>query len=399
MKSKVLSPEMRLLLACGRSRLDTRQQQIIIERCQGILDWKRFLDLAGEHSVLPLIWHCLRAVGVTVLPPEVGDELHRRAEENARWALQVTAELIRLAQLLKSAGIRMLPLKGTVLALQIHGNLGLRAAGDLDVFVDPARFWDTERLLLENGYERVYPSFELSPAQTRSHLATDHHSVYQRRGSDVQIEIHWQWTNNPLLFPFSFDDAWRKQLPVKVGGISVAGLPAEELLLYLCIHGAVSEWSRLKWLCDIPELLAAHPELDMQRVVMLARQLGVSRMLAQGFLLANELLDTPVPEPVAELAQQDTAVARLVRLAHQALLEDKPYWYAIGFRQLAHVFYELGLRPELRYKWRSLYCISLRTKDYAVIRLPDGLFPLYFLLRPFIWGIRQLQKHRESLRA
>ena len=176
----------------------------------------------------------------------------------------------------------------------------------------------------------------------------------------------------------------------------MAVLPGEELLLYLCVHGAISEWCRLKWLCDIPELLAFDRSIVLERVITRAKQLGVSRMLAQGLLLAHELLDLPLLPAIAALARQDSIVRNLVEQARWALLQGGPYWEAVGGRQLAHIPYMLKLRPEFAYKWRSLYCFSLRTEDYAVIHLPDRLFFLYFLLRPFIWGFRQLQKYRQQ---
>ena len=42
-------------------------------------------------------------------------------------------------------------------------------------------------------------------------------------------------------------------------------LPAERLLLYLCVHGALDGWLRLTWLADIGALLHTMPRSNLPR--------------------------------------------------------------------------------------------------------------------------------------
>jgi hypothetical protein len=396
MNISTITPEMRLLLLCARKTLPPSDHSRVASLLREPLDWKLFLDRVDQHQVAPLVWHCLRTTPNLALPVELQDALRRRVEANTWSVLQLSTELARLVKRLEQAGIRAIPLKGPVLALTAYGSLALRQGGDLDLLVDPARFWEAERVVLQAGYSRLQPRFELSPAQAAAHFKIDHHSVYEHSVRGVTVELHWQWTQNALLFPLNFEEAWRKRVPLTVGGVTMAVLPGEELLLYLCVHGAISEWCRLKWLCDIPQLLALTPGIGVESLITRAQQLGVSRMLAQGWLLAHELLDTPLPSPLAALAQQDRSIPALVERARWILLQGIPYREDSGTGQLTHIPYRLKLRPEFAYKWRSLYGFSLRTEDYAVIRLPDRLFPLYFLLRPFIWAFRQRQKRRQQ---
>ncbi len=395
-RPKTITPELRLLLLCARKTLPPCYHDRVGTLLQQPLDWERFLHLADQHQVAPLVWHSLQSATNLSVPTELESALHQRVEANTWNVLALTTELARLVRRLEQAGIRIIPLKGPVLALMVYGNLVLRQGGDLDLLVDPTRFWEAERILLDAGYTRLEPRFELSPAQTAAHFKTDHHSVYRHSARGFEVELHWRWTQNALLFPLSFEETWQKRIPLTIGGLTLAALPVEDLLLYLCVHGAVSEWCRLKWLCDIPQLLPQAPGTDLERLITRARQLGVSRMLAQGWLLAHEMLDTPLPPVIAALAQRDPTVLTLVKLARRALLCGQPHWEDSGWRQLAHIPYSLKFRPEFAYKWRSLYCFALRTEDYAVIRLPDRLFPLYFLLRPLIWVFRQRQKRRQQ---
>ncbi|MFO1433618.1 MAG: nucleotidyltransferase family protein [Candidatus Competibacteraceae bacterium] len=390
-----LTPEMRLLLLCAHKTLPPFSYDRVGALLRQPLDWQRFLQLADRHQVAPLVWHSLQSAPNLTLPTEVESALRQRAEANTWAMLARTAELARLVQLLEQADIRAMPLKGPVLALMAYGNLALRQGGDLDLLVDPARFWEAERILLNAGYTRQHPHFELSPLQAAANFKIDHHSIYRHDARGFEVELHWQWTQNAFLFPLSFEEAWQQRIPLLIGGVTMATLPGEDLLLYLCVHGAASEWCRLKWLCDIPELLALVQRTGLEHVIARAKQLGVSRLLAQGLLLAHELLDTPLPSVITALAQQERIVSTLIERPHRALFRDRSLWDDSVGRRLAHLFYSLNFRPEFAYKWRSLYCFCLRTEDYAVIRLPDRLFPLYFLLRPFIWLFRQRQKHRQ----
>ncbi len=387
---------MRLLLLCARKTLPPSDHSRVASLLREPLNWNLFLDRLDQHQIAPLVWHCLRATPNLALSVELQNALRQRVEANTWSVLQLSAELARLVKRLEQAGIRVIPLKGPVLALTAYGSLALRQGGDLDLLVEPARFGEAERVLLQAGYTRLLPSCELGPTQTAAHFKINHHSVYKHSTQGIIVELHWQWVQNPLLFPLSFEDAWQKRLPLTIGGVTMASLPGEELLLYLCVHGAISEWSRLKWLCDIPQLLVPEQGIGLEQVITRAKQLGVSRMLAQGVLLAHEMLDTPLPSSIAALAQQDPVVSTLVKRARRALLRGRLFWDDSVGRQLAHLPYMLKLRPEFAYKWRSVYCLSLRTEDYAVIRLPDRLFPLYFLLRPFLWGFRRLQRRRQQ---
>jgi hypothetical protein len=56
------------------------------------------------------------------------------------------------------------------------------------------------------------------------------------------------------------------------------------------------------------------------------------------------------------------------------------------------VSYRLKLRANFGYKWHNLYFYSLWTEDWQLVRLPDRLLVLYFVLRPFLWIIRRLKQ-------
>jgi hypothetical protein len=394
-----LSAEWQLLLACARTRLTPAQQEAVAARVPAVTDWPGFLQLVDRQAVAPLVWRSLTGGRQVNLPEAVRVGLRQRVERNTHQALLLAAELARLVRRFEQAGIRVIPLKGPVLAVQLYGDLALRHAGDLDLLVDPQRFDEAEQIALELGYTRFLPSFTLSPAQAAAHRKAYYHSVYNHQELPITVELHWQWTENDQLFPLSFEDTWLRCGRLTIGGVALAVLPLDVLLLYLCTHGAKEEWCCLKWLCDLPIWLAVATADDLSRAATQARLLGVERPLAEGLQLAGDIFDILLPLPLHTLIPIDPVTTTLVRQSRQSLCEEQPFLRTPGFRQLWHVWYMLKLRPEFAYKRRCLYCMALRTEDYGLIPLPDWLFPLYFLLRPLIWACRQPLKRRQIARS
>ena len=103
------------------------------------------------------------------------------------------------------------------------------------------------------GYVRFEPQARLTPRRLRSYLA------HQK---DFSYEHPWPAWSSICIGGFS---GIRSCPPMPVSrrlartgstlGPSASDLPAPRLLLYLCVHGALDGWLRLKWLADIGALL------------------------------------------------------------------------------------------------------------------------------------------------
>jgi hypothetical protein len=66
----------------------------------------------------------------------------------------------------------------------------------------------------------------------------------------------------------------------------------------LCVHGTKHVWERLGWICDVAELIRAHPAMDWQRVMALAKSSKSLRMVQLGLFLAHTVLQAELPEHV-----------------------------------------------------------------------------------------------------
>jgi hypothetical protein len=297
-------------------------------------------------------------------------------------------------QLFERASIPVIPLKGPVLAMQAYGMLALRHVGDLDLLINPASVEDANRILADAGYIRTIPGFTLSPSQTRAFMKIRKDFSYIHGTRAVHVELHWRWSQNAYLFPLSFEEIYARRVFVKISSTCIAAMPREALLLYLCAHGAHTGWFRLKWLCDIPALIDDSMRLDMSTLVRQAHDLGVLRMLSQGLLLAHHVLEMSLPSPISEIIRQDRIVPGLVNIAKQALVKDAYFWteQAPVSWMPVQAFYRLKLRANFRYKWHIIYFYSLWTEDWELVRLPDRLLVLYFVLRPFLRIMRRLKQ-------
>jgi len=385
------SPEMNLLLACARTQLRTIDVERIVTCGQAPLDWQVFQQLVFRHRIAPLVWQSLGCIDSLTIPHDTQEALREEVDRNTLYALMQAEELVGLLHRFENAGIRVMPLKGPVLAMQAYGNLGLRHAGDIDLLIDPTSVWDADRILTESGYVQTVPGFPLRGGQIKAFMTLRKDFTYTHLERGFHIELHWRWSQNAHLFPVHFEDVWARREGIKLGGSCVAAMPPDELVLYLCAHGAHTGWFRLKWLCDLHEL---NRQLNMPQLVSRAHNLGMSRMLAQGLVLAHRCLDMPLSDAKTAGMHEDPTVQGLVRFAERALMADEQCWSPDETPLSAvpaQLRYRLKLRADLRYKWHNVFVYSLWTDDCRWVDLPEGWSWLYVVLRPFLSVIRRLR--------
>src|SRR4051812_27769998 len=182
-----LAPELEaivLLAGCEgrRAERDARIRAVLaradFELLAGELRDRRLLGLIGSRAVA--------TAGVAV------PESFRRHVEEARTAararsLAVEATTRRAVKLLERAGIPALPLKGPLLAADLHGDTALRETCDADLLVPQAELEPACWLLMNDGW--------LQPADRRRrggvpdlHFALDHPS---RPSVELHWRIHW----------------------------------------------------------------------------------------------------------------------------------------------------------------------------------------------------------------
>lgn len=389
-------PEMAFLIAC-------------LGPAPGLPPWPRtgapglLLALASAHGVSHLLWQRLQQAQT---PPSNGQaggcaelsellaplaQLHAR---NAMRHLAAQRDLIGLTDRFAAAGIRVMPLKGVLLAGRVHAQATLRDVGDIDLLIDVRDLARAHTLLLAAGLRDRLGFGSLGAGAKRWYLRF-HKDVEYTGAAPLprHVELHWRLQKNAWLLRTDFDALWSRGRAVELAGRSLRTLGDEDTLLHLCAHGGNTAWYRLKWLADLPGLLAT-PGLDWPRLVARAEDRGCLRALGLALVLARELFGIETPAPAA-CACAGVRAADLY-FVRDALLSPGQWWHWSGPSQRPCGFIARQLRFGLmlgdgwRYRVDYLLDRAIVLDDVRLLNLPLVLFPLYVLLRPFTWAWRQL---------
>jgi hypothetical protein len=388
-----ISPEIRLMLAGARS--DSARVQYLLS---SPVNWGLFLRLAAYHQVYPLVYQTLSQLNNPAVPENVMISLRTQCRENSLRALNMTGETIRMVNCLESHGLRAVVLKGVALASHLYGNIAIRPSSDVDILVSPDVVELATKILEDEGYRETHPEYGLTPRQNQIYLRAyphPHHLVFWHAERNIFLEIHWNLGHfGQVVLPMPTDTSIER---IQVAGSSLPVLADEEWLLYLVSHGAGHAWFSFRWLVDIGKFMQR--ELDWEKLESLAKNLGMQFILHSALILANHLLETPLPPGYQSSVLADRRAERLSSLAislcfacaDQQLREPgsdfNNYWYFVYHYQM-----RVGWRNKVKYifsLWRPA------VSDIRLVSLPDPLYPLYYVIRPFTlfyWVLARSQK-------
>lgn len=398
MKISTLPPDVKLLLASCRLGIkdDDHKATIDFERTarEGAVDWRAFTEMGIKHRVQPLIYRGILREEVRELVPEAVQHTFKlQMQHNAQRTLRQTAELLRLHQRFTAAGLGFLTLKGPVLAQRIFGRLEMRQFKDLDIAVQREEFEQSDAVLNDAGYQRLTANFSLTPRQKRAFLNNTHHANYYHPQRNSFVELHWRlFRNDHLLEPACAARIMRRTEFLSIGGSALSCLADGDLLLYLCLHGALHQWMRLKWLCDIAALLRSAPAIDWSAWSKRVEQIGLQQPLRRSLLLAACLLHAPLPQVLAQRWKlHSDNLERNVRLPAlwSADYEQTMAPGQVNGVKMGVMARQLLLRPNWRYLAAHLREPWAAPEDWRDFPLPDSLFPLYHPLRPLLWLYRR----------
>jgi hypothetical protein len=387
-------PELALVIACSRRPLGSSDEQEIRQRAVARLEWDRFLAWVRLNQIAPLVARNLRQAAATAVPAAVTAQLREDAAHNVRRVLMQIAEAARVMRLLAEADIRSLMIKGPALSVLAFGDPTLRQSVDIDLLVDPEMALEADRLIIQAGYRRVSPDLELTSTQYKAYRHFRCQFAYHSRTFGLALELHWRLCSNSRLLPLEATTLWSRPRQVRVAGTYVATLPDEELFLYLCVHGSMHMWLRLKWLADIAALLHKIPVDVIDRIASRARSFEVERPFHQALLLANRLMAAPVPLHILSSARRDNTAQHLAIVACRALNWSKSPANALDTRWFSTWanWHAYRLKSGFRFRWAEFQYQMCSPEDWKWMPLPERLFFLYIPLRPFSWAVRKIRR-------
>ncbi len=389
--SEQTTAEMRLLLLCARTELPESEHPVLLELLQADLSWGNLWEAGHFHGVLPLLYLHLQALTPRLVPVDMLERLRVRHDTSVHRNLLQTAELLRIVQGLAGNSIPAIPLKGVVLAHTLYPNPGLREFSDIDVLVRGQDVSQARELLESMGF---VSRSDLAAGQEIALGRSMHAHVFCRPAGRMLVDLHWDLAPRYQATGIPVDALWHRTTKFELGGTELRILSPEVTLLLLCVHAANHgpvPWPRVKWVCDVSELLREHRGLDWRELFALAEAAGCRRMVDLGLAVAAKLLDAPLPDEVERRVLSDQALAPVAALVCRRLLEDR----RDGITRASRLRLSLRLRERRRDKLLSLVRQAFvpRDQDWRVARLPPALAFLYVPLRllrlAFKFGLSQ----------
>ena len=361
-----------LLTACSQDSLDGKGAQLrsILSRP---LRWNELFALADRHGVQPLLAHNLSSIGDAV-PAEFMRVLAQRYQANLHKALFLSRELINILDCLDAAGIEAMPYKGLALAEAIYGDIALRQSGDIDLLIHSRELPRIRQALAPLGF---VPHENFSAAEERAYSKSGYESAFDAPAGKNLLELQWAILPRFYAVDFDMDGVFRRAVMTTVAGRAIKSPSLEDLFIILSLHAAKHVWGRLIWLCDLARMMNLS-QLDWRLITSQAEELGIVRIVRVTVLLANRLLDAPIPEAIQQFPQDSDV----------SLLADEIRGYIEGeseYNVESAAYFQLLVRLRERRSDRMRFLTRLvwtpGPGEWALVRLPTPLFPLYRVVR------------------
>ena len=208
-----LQPEIKLLLACSRKNLDSKTTTKIQELLNQTLDWQCLINSAADQGVLPLLYYNLNRAFPELVPAEILATLRQYFIVNSQTVLKLTAELLKILQILEDNQIDAITFKGPSLAAVAYKQLALRRFCDLDILIEGNNSRKVVDLLVSLGYQlpdpisrleerpyMAYKEFLLESEETQKKYNLFH------KNKHVAIDLQWSLTERRIdrFFPVDF---------------------------------------------------------------------------------------------------------------------------------------------------------------------------------------------------
>ncbi len=310
-----IKPEIELLLYCAHTHIDETVDDNLSLRIKNlvkmIIDWEYLLQKARYHKVIPLLYSNLQNICPEAVPEHILKRLQKSCYLNTIRNINLTKELLKLLQLFEIYSIRAIPFKGPILSMSLYGNLSCRQIGDLDILVYQKDFNKTREILISQGY--------------KSHNHFGWQESFFHPEKKVYVDVHKRVTQKYFPCQLNFEDLWQRLEFINIFGKKVANFSSEDLLIILCAQitrDCFEKTQSIFKICDIAQLITVKPDLDWQKVLQLAKSLGSERLLFFGLNLANNFLETPLPQEVYNQIQKDLVIKLYTPEVYQRMFFD-----------------------------------------------------------------------------
>ncbi|MGB9937080.1 MAG: nucleotidyltransferase domain-containing protein [Methanobacterium sp.] len=383
MKSEIdfkLRKEDKLLLYCARTNVEPEIEEKIVSIVRGEVDWDYLMKMGTRHRLRPLLYHNLNSICPEMVPESVLSELKDFFNANVRKNLMMTGELIKILELLKDEGIDAIPYKGPTLTILAYDDLKLREFNDLDIFIDKKDTRKIVNLMLSLDYQLDSYSHNMDMSL---YFKTQSEHKFINHKKRIIVEIHNKFQGHFFYFPDNPDFLYKKEnlKAIKINNYQINILSIENLILMLSIHCSRHNWSHLFWICDIIQIIQYY-DINWQEMIKKAEILGAKRILLVTLYLASDLFDLKLPNKIIIYIENNNIILNICLILKIRLISSdyKP------LNLFEKALFDLKKRESLKISiidvFRSMFKPTYL--DFKELQLSRPLYPLYYIIRPFL---------------
>ncbi|MFH2124848.1 MAG: nucleotidyltransferase family protein [Pseudomonadota bacterium] len=372
---------MALLVACARSRLSEEHKAVIRSLLDVELDWDSVINNAIYHKVIPLLHRSLNSSFPDKVPAAALSRITTHLKESSVYTFIISASLLNVISLLQENEIPVLPVKGAMLAEKLYGSATMRSYSDVDILVHQTNLEKALNVLQENQYTLLPEGI---PQTTfLKFLKYYHHGrLLDRNG--ILIELHWELSGFYAPEPITLEKLEPFLAKTAFNNCPTLALTNEMLFVFLCLHGNKHYWAKLDYVCSIAELLSAAPDLDWDVIMELGKKYRMTKRILISLSLASMLFASVIPEKMESLFSNNHAITGIAEDIIKNELSRNSEESKVHPLIRTMLYQPAAMDSKIdasRFILRSLI-IPEHDTCYSP-HIPDALFPLFFLYKPY----------------
>lgn len=367
------------------------------------MNWELLQTYAEKNRLIPQV----------VAGGRYDETASRALATLARQKRQLTERTMRQIQLLaglmgafQKEGLRVLTMKGPLLAAELYGDPSLRYSNDLDLLVFQEDYHRAKEILVSFGFRGESFSLYHKTEKRRKVLEERGEEMHERfLRDDICVELHWRIT---FRYRVETEELWERRELRTLLGQPIPYIGPEDNLIYLICHGTGHGYSRLRWLVDLYRIFGTRPQGLGELYSRMADRDAGYLLLATVLLLyrlpgfrmepIREELFSVTPQAEGTLFQYDARIREdaektirlLARMYPLLIKETDPQ--GMEERFLKHVLPVVDRKQNIRtFLW---WLVLPQEEEMERFDLPDKFFFLYFIIRPFykLWRLTPFWK-------
>jgi hypothetical protein len=343
------------------------------------IDWDQFYRIISAHQLRPHVYKVLsdaQWVDKSMLQRLRNDSLVIGAAN-----LEKVNELLRLYFRFKDCGIGVIPYKGVLLSELLYDDFVSRETADIDFLIRAADLPRIRKLLFEENYSTDYYFREDLESPITKYSCEN---LFYKQGTGkkrLQVEVHWELLPYMLHAHLKNEYLFQNRKPLVILNKEVSVLTHEAHLLSLLVHHGINDiWQSLRHVLDISVYIQRHNDvIDWESVNTSLDKFRIRQASETGFALAQMLFGIEPPVKISAEARQHCETVEKYLLFYPLIGKNK--LSLKNFRQQVRLRDNLQDRIAMTCKY-FLTSFIPNSRDMEFIKLPKGLFLLYYIIKP-----------------